>query len=128
MKHNYVSVRSYVSKILEKSVYVQVESYVSTNDLTFRFHPGYSTKTCLICLTDCMKQKISQGNYVGMLLLNVQKAFDSVDHSILVKKLEAMGISPGWFVSYLTNRGKLASIDGISSSFQYVTCGVHWSI
>ncbi len=123
-----VSVLSCVSKILEKSVYVQVESYLSSNDLIFRFQsgfrPGYSTETCLIYLTDFMKQKISQGNYVGMLLLDVQKAFDSVDHSILVKKLEAMGISPGWFVSYLTNRRQLVSIDGISSSFQSVTCGV----
>ena len=88
------------------------------------FRSGYSTETCLIYLTDFIKHQISQGNYVGMMLLDVQKAFDSVNHDILCDKLEAMGISSGWFRSYLLNRKQLVCIDGIKSSLQTITCGV----
>ena len=59
-----------------------------------------------------------------MLLLDVQKAFDSVSHTILCKKLELMGINPGWFKSYLSNRQQLVSVDGVTSDFQKITCGV----
>ena len=59
-----------------------------------------------------------------MMLLDVQKAFDSVNHGILCEKLEAMGISSGWFQSYLSNRTQLVCIDGIKSSLQTITCGV----
>jgi hypothetical protein len=59
-----------------------------------------------------------------MLLLDVQKAFDSVNHQILCQKLEAMGIDPSWFKSYLSNRQQLVCIDGISSSLRKLSCGV----
>ena len=61
---------------------------------------------------------------MGMLLLDVQKAFDSVNHEILCSKLEAMGIDPSWFKSYLSNRQQLVSIDGINSSLKQLSCGV----
>ena len=61
---------------------------------------------------------------MGMLLLDVQKAFDSVNHEILCTKLEFMGISPGWFKSYMSNRQQLVEINGISSEFQNISCGV----
>ena len=55
-------------------------------------------------LTDYIGSQLDQGKYVGMLLLDVQKAFDSVNHDILCYKLEAMGIKSAWFKSYLSNR------------------------
>jgi hypothetical protein len=123
-----VSVLNCVSKILERSVYVQIEEYLASRDLIFQyqsgFRSGFSTETCLIYLTDFVKHQISQGNYVGMMLLDVQKAFDSVNHGILCEKLEAMGVSSGWFQSYLCNRKQLVCIDGIKSSLQTITCGV----
>ena len=61
--------------------------------------------TCLIDLTDNIRANIANGNYVGMVLLDLQKAIDTVDHDILCQKLEAMGIHfTDWFKSYLTNR------------------------
>lgn len=59
-----------------------------------------------------------------MLLLDVQKAFDSVDHEILCQKLDAMGINSGWFRSYLHGRQQLVCIDGIRSPLQEITCCV----
>ena len=65
------------------------------------------------------------GNYTGLVLLDLQKAFDTVDHVILCKKLEAMGIaSVDWFRSYLSNRTQLVSVNQVESDPLNVTCGV----
>ena len=65
-----------------------------------------------------------RGKYVGMLLLNVQKVFDSVNHDILCYKLEAMGIKSACFKSYLSNRQQLVSVNGVQSDFRQLSCGV----
>ena len=58
----------------------------------------------------------SKGNYVGMVLLDLQKAFDTVDHEIPCNKLEAMGINfSKWFKSYLGDRKQIVVANGISS-------------
>ena len=123
-----VSILSCMSKILEKCIFTQIDSYLREKQILYNyqsgFRPGFSTETCLIHLTDYIRSQLSEGNYVGMLLLDVQKAFDSVNHDILCSKLESMGINPGWFKSYLSNRQQLVSVDGISSDFQKITCGV----
>ncbi len=76
----------------------------------------YSTDTCLIHLTDHIRVQMAKGNYTGMVLLDLQKAFDTVDHNILCSKLEAMGIgSTNWFRSYLNGRTQKVKIE---DSFQ----------
>ena len=123
-----VSLLSTISKILEKSIYVQLDHYLSTNKLLYEFQsgfrPGFSTETCLIFLTDYIRSQLDEGKYVGMLLLDVQKAFDSVNHEILCHKLEAMGIKSAWFKSYLSNRRQLVQVDGIQSDLMQLSCGV----
>ena len=55
----------------------------------------------------------------------LQKAFDTVDHGILLDKLKAIGVSDtSWFYSYLVGRSQCVEVDGVRSSFQEVTCGV----
>ena len=64
---------------------------------------------------------------VGMVLLDLQKAFDTVDHSILLMKLEALGLSQDiirWFHSYLSDRQQLADVSGTMSSYSKIACGV----
>ena len=68
-----------------------------------------------------------RGNLVGMVLIDLQKAFDTVDHRILLMKLKSIGLGSGvvsWFKSYLTDRQQLVDISGVNSSMKYVTCGV----
>ena len=60
-----------------------------------------------------------------MILLDIQKAFDSVDHQILCNKLSAMGIqSTAWFHSYLSDRKQIVHINGVESDPLANTCGV----
>ncbi|CAL4179460.1 unnamed protein product [Meganyctiphanes norvegica] len=68
---------------------------------------------------DHIRMLVSKGKYVGMVLLDLQKAFNTVDHEILCKKLEGMGIDfTEWFKSYLGNKNETISEPGI------VSCGI----
>ena len=122
---------SIVSKIFERIVYDQVESYLSEQKLLYEFQSGFrsvfSTDTCLIHLSDYIRFNLDKGNYVGMVLLDLQKAFDTVDHVILLDKLKMIGVSPDvirWFQSYLSGRKQCIDIYGTHSSLENVTCGV----
>ena len=68
---------------------------------------------------------MSGGNLVGLVLLDLQKAFDVVDHGILLGKLTEMGVgSVDWFRSYLSGRRQCVLVDGVVSEFEGVKCGV----
>ena len=124
-----VSVLNVVSKILERAVYIQLEKYLNESNILFNhqsgFRKAYSTETCLINLTDTIRKELSNGNYVGMVLLDLQKAFDTVDHQILCKKLNFMGVrNIEWFQSYLMQREQIVTVNGTDSDPGTVTCGV----
>ena len=67
------------------------------------------------------------GHYTGMVLLDLQKAFDTVNHDILLSKMNALGVnvnSVGWFRSYLSGRKQVVDVSGTMSSECNITCGV----
>ena len=124
-----VSILSIVSKILEKSVNDQLCDYLTENNILYQYQSGFrkahSTDTCLIHLQDYIRSDISRGNYTGMVLIDIQKAFDSVDHGILCTKLKAMGIgSVDWFKSYLEDREQTVMINDTLSIPLKITCSV----
>ena len=70
---------------------------------------------------------MDKGNYTGMVMIDLPKAFDTVDHDILLNKLKAIGLddlSTSWFSSYLKNRFQKTEVDGIFSDPMVVSCGV----
>ena len=94
----------------------RLKNILGENNILYDFQSGFrgsfSTDTCLIHLSDHIRTQMSLGNYTGMVLLDLQKAFDTVDHVILCKKLQAMGIgSVEWFQSYLSNRQQIVSVN-----------------
>jgi hypothetical protein len=124
-----VSILSVLSKILERAVNGQLNEYLNSRGLLYEFQSGfrgkYSTDTCLMNLSDYVKGEISRGNYVGMVMIDLQKAFDCVDHGVLIQKLSAMGVSSlDWFRSYLGDREQCTHVKGVDSPFLGVTCGV----
>ena len=87
----------------------------------------YSTSHALIHLTDKIRHETDKGNYACGIFVDFQKDFDTVDHHILLKKLEyygVRGIPNYWFASYLSNRKQFVSINGYKSNLADVKCGV----
>ena len=124
-----VSILCVSSKILEKAVFTQVDSYLRENNILYSYQSGFrnsfSTDTCLIHLTDYIQNQVSKGNYTGLVLLDLQKAFDTVDHVILCRKLKAMGIdSVEWFRSYLSGRKQIVHVNKVDSDPLQISCGV----
>ena len=126
-----VSVLSIISKIFERVIYDQVEGYLNDKNLLYGyqsgFRRGFSTDTCLTHLSDFIRFKMDEGQMVGMVLLDLQKAFDTVNHRILLMKLEAIGLHKDavrWFQSYLSDRHQIVDVSGTLSSEASITCGV----
>ena len=106
--------------------------YLWQNSLIYAFQSGFqadhSTDTAFTFLADGLRFNMDDGLYTGMILLiDFQKAFDTVDYSILAMKLKAIGAdrpSVSWFESYLSRRKQLVNVNGRFSELSHVTCGV----
>ena len=82
-----------------------------------RFRLSFSTGACLTFLMDYIRSKMYFGNYIGMVMIDPQKAFYTVDKSILKNKLKAMDLDGNaitWFDAYLTNMMQVTDVGGIS--------------
>ena len=93
---------------------------------------NHSTDMALIDTTDKISQAIDNRLYSAGIFIDLSKAFDTVDHLILLSKLEHYGIRGmplEWFQNYLSSRQQFVSINGESSNKLSITCGVpQWSI
>ncbi len=81
----------------------------------------------LVTLTENIKLTLVNNRLGCRIFIDLQKAFDTVNHGILLKKLEHYGIRDtalAWFESYLNNCRQLVSINGYSSLLRDITCGV----
>ena len=103
-----ISLLSNIDKILEKLMYNRVNSFLNKNNLIyslqFGFWQNYSTSYALIHLTNTIKQAFDQGNCGCGIFVDLQKAVDTVDHTILLEKLNHYGIceiANNWFEPYL---------------------------
>ena len=120
-----------LSKITERIVHEQTEEFLSKIKLLYRFQSGfrknYSTNTCLGHLTDKITTRFEKGLFTGMILIDLQKAFDNIDHQILLKKMKYLDFSKStitWFKSYLCERKFKISINTSYSSPPNLLCGV----
>ena len=104
-----VSILSNYSKVYEKLIYNQLYQYFENILFPSQcgFRKGYSTQHCLLVLIEKFKEAIDTGNKFGALLTDLSKAFDCLDHSLLVAKLHWYGLSPlslKLIFSYFSNR------------------------
>ena len=126
-----ISVLSNVAKILEKIVYNQLISYIKENNILtnsqFGFRKSHSTTTSLLKSTNKWLFNIDKGLINGVLFLDLRKAFDTVDHKILIDKLKLYGIAGNtlnWFISYLDKRYQTCKVNNVRSSRKLIECGV----
>ena len=126
-----ISLLSVFNKILEKLMYNRLITFLEKNQVLFNgqfgFRSNHSTLHAILLIADKIQKAIERNQYSCGIFLDLSKAFDTVNHTILIKKLEyygIRGIAKDWFCSYLSNRKQLVSIGNVTSDLKPITCGV----
>ena len=91
------------------------------------FRASHSTDTCFSRLVDIVLNGAKNEKHTGMTLIDLQKAFDTLDHKILLDKMKRIGFSDktlNWFHSYHVKRAFFVSLDKIFSAAGIINCGV----
>ena len=127
-----ISVLPCFSKMLERIMYNRLYKYLQEHKILyskqFGFQAGHSTDHAIIQLVDQICQLFEENGYTLGVFIDLSKAFDTVDHCILLKKLESYGIdgmNNKWFKNYLANRKRyIQTTDSGKTDLQHVHCGV----
>ena len=126
-----ISLLSNINKIIEKLMHERLYSFLEKHsciyELQFGFRSKHSTGHALTDLTEAIRKAMDESSYAIGVFIDLQKAFDTVDHEILLSKLDhygIRGISNNWFRSYLTNRQQYVTINGEDSNLRIMKFGV----
>ena len=125
-----ISLLSNINKLIERLVYNRVFNFANKQKLFYNFQygfrPKHSTAHALTNITEEIRDSLDKNKYSCAVFVDFQKAFDTVNHSILLAKLEHYGIRGTinkWFESYLSNRKHFVSINGFDSDLHDVNHG-----
>ena len=126
-----ISILPYLSKLLEKIIHLRIMSFLNKSNILsscqFGFQKNKSTLMPLLLLQENITKALENGNVVCGIYLDLKKAFDTVDHAILLEKLKRYGFtnSPlNLIKSYLSNRKQCVEFDGVRSELKQVNIGV----
>ena len=126
-----ISILPCFSKILERIMYNRIYNYLTANNILynkqFGFQKQHSTEHAIIQLTNEILNSFEQNLLTLGVFIDLSKAFDTVDHSILITKLDHYGIKGktlNWFKSYLKYRSQCVCLESDSSDFKEISCGV----
>lgn len=126
-----ISLLSIFDKIIEKLMHKRLYKFLESSNILFDNQFGFrkqnSTAHALIQITEQIKTTIENGKFGCGIFIDLRKAFDTVNHAILLRKLEhygVRGVSLQWFQSYLSNRKQYVYLNGSSSELKEISCGV----
>ena len=126
-----ISLLNVFGKILEKLMCTRLDSYLTKYkllyDFQFGFRRGHSCTLALIDVINTIQRELGNKNHVMGLFMDLSKAFDMVNHDILLSKLSHYGLrghSLNWFSSYLSNRSQFTIINNVISSTKSIVSGV----
>ena len=124
-----VSVLTVVSKIYERIMQKQILEYIDKHlsPHLCGYRKGYSTQTALISMLEKWKLSIDNKGFAGGVLMDLSKAFDTINHQLLLAKLHAYGFSKqalAIICSYLSNRKQRIKINNVFSSWKDLILGV----
>ena len=126
-----ISILPLFSKVLEKIMYNRLITFINRHGLLYKFQFGfrsqYSTNQALIFLVDKIVEAIDRGDIVVGVFLDFRKAFDTVNHEILLAKLYRYGIRGTawqWIKDYLTCRKQYVFYNGTRSDDNVINYGV----
>ena len=110
---------------------MQTQDYLNENNILYKYQSGFRTKhstdTCLSLLNEKIFTGIDNGMLTGMILIDLQKTFDTIDHNVFFSKMAHLVFiqaTISWYKSYLTNRTFLFNVEKNLSSPGDLTCGV----
>ena len=92
----------------------------------FGFQKNYSTNHALVSLTEMIRNALDKGNFACGIFIDLHKAFDTVNHGVLLSKLNHYGITGvafDWFKSYLSDRTQYTMINNERSKIQSIKYG-----
>ena len=126
-----ISLLSIFDKIIEKLMHLRLYSFLQTHNILyekqFGFRKNSSTSLALNEIVEKIRQSIDNKKHGCGIFIDLRKAFDTLNHEILLSKLEHYGIRDialTWFKSYLSNRKQYTFLNGISSPILSINCGV----
>ena len=126
-----ISLLSIFDKMIEKIMHKQRYAFLEKQNILFQnqfgFRKNNSTVYALAQITEMIKVSIDSGKFGCGIFIDLRIAFDTVNHEILLNKLEHYGIRSNmlkWFQSYLSHRKQYVSVNGQSSELLAITCGV----
>ena len=126
-----ISLLPIISKVIERVVHDQTKGFLTNNNILYKFQSGFrgnhSTNECLSYLNDKILKGFDEGLLTGMILIDLQKAFDTIDHGVLCEKLVSLRFTDKtilWFKSYLEDRTFKVNIEKAFSDSGDLICGV----
>ena len=126
-----ISILPIFAKIFEKVIYAQLYDYIKKRNVLNRCQYGFqsriSTTHAIVNHLSYLYEKLEQNYSVISIFLDFRKAFDCVDHVVLLSKMQhygIRGIAHNWFQSYLSNRKQYTVVGEAKSSLKPITCGV----
>ena len=126
-----ISLLSNLSKIFERVMYNRIELFLNDFDLIYKnqfgFRKKHSTSHALISIVEQIRNNLDNQIFSCAVFVDLEKAFDTVNHDILISKLDYYGISGkanAWIRSYLSFRNQSVTVNGTTSSKRPITCGV----
>ena len=126
-----ISVLPCFSKLLEKIMYNRLYKYLSDNNYLyekqFGFQATHSTEYAVIQLTSQILQAFNEKDHTIGIFIDLSKAFDTVDHELLLQKLELYRIKNNnqkWFQSYLSNRKQFIKFNNESTNLEIIRYGI----
>ena len=126
-----ISILSTINKIFEKILHARLTKYIDEFNILYKYQFGFrknhSTELALIEIVDQIRMSLNDGKMTCGIFIDLSKAFDTVNHEILIDKLHHYGIrgkALDLLKSYLGNREQFTSIDKYKSGTKPINCGV----
>ncbi len=126
-----ISVLPVLMKIIERGIHGQLLSYIEAHNILTAAQSGFrgshSTVTATLELLDGIYRGMDMGLVTLIVYLDFKKAFDTVDHGLLIDKLTRFGVSPHgikWFRAYFQDRTQVTVVNSVVSDAGGITCGV----
>ena len=122
-----ISLLSVFNRLFEKLMYHRLKSFLDINNVLFKVQYGFLEKHSSLDTVNIIQNNMDSKLFTCGIFIGLKKAFDTVDHAILLKKLDHYGIRGiinDWFSSYLLARSQITEVDTFLSSKSQISCGV----